>query len=100
MLMSEPATATACVAVLFPPVVVPPLVSLVAPVVAETVTLPEAVGVPLTGHVMLNPAATLAGGTGEQVPIVTPAGKPDTAQLAAAALAVAAALLVHLMVPE
>ena len=100
MLISEPATATACVVVLLPPAVVPPLVSLVAPVVAVTVTLPEAVGVPLTGHEMLKPAATVAGGVGEQVPIVTPAGRPDTAQLAAAALAVAAALFVHLMVPE
>ena len=98
--MSEPATATACVAVLLPPAPVPPLVSLVAPVKTETLAVPEAVGVPLTGHEMLKPAATVAGGTGLQVPTVTPVGSPEIAHVAAAALAVAVALLVHLTVPE
>ena len=91
--------AMAFVAVLLPPVPVPPLVSLVAPVATDTVVVPVTVGVPLTGQEMLEPAATLAGGTGEQVPTVTPAGNPVIEQLAAIALAVAVALLVHLMVP-
>ena len=38
------------VAWLLPPAVVPPLLSLVAPVVTVTVTAPEVVGVPLTGQ--------------------------------------------------
>lgn len=100
MLMSEPATAKAWVAVLLPPEPAPPFVSLVAPVVTETLAVPEAVGVPLTGQEMLKPAATAAGGSGLQVPTVTPAGNPEIAQEAAAALAVAVALLVHLTVPE
>ena len=102
MLISAPPVLIVAVAVLLPPAVVPPLVSLVAPVVAVTVDAPaaKAVGVPLTGQVMLEPAATVAGGTGEHAPTVTPAGKPDTAHVAAIALAVAAALFVHLIVPE
>ena len=40
---------TAAVAVLLPPAVVPPLLSLVAPVVTVTVTAPEVVGVPRDG---------------------------------------------------
>lgn len=87
-------------AVLLPPVPVPPLVSLVAPVEAVRVALPGAVGVPLTGQEMLAPIATVAGTVGVQVPIVTPAGRPDSEQVAATALAVAVALLVHLSVPE
>ena len=78
---------------------VPPLVSLVAPVVTVTVELPTAVGVPLTGQLMLAPAATVAGGAGAHVPTVTPGGRPDTAHVALVALAVAAALFVHLIVP-
>ena len=85
---------------LLPPAPVPPLVSFVAPVEAVTVALPGAVGVPLTAHEMLLPAATVAGGVGEQVPTVTPAGRPETLHVAAKALAVAVALLVHLTVPE
>ena len=100
MLMSEPDTATDLVALLLPATPVPPLVSLMAPVVAVTVTAPAAVGVPLTGHEMLEPAATVAGGTGLQVPTDTPAGRPDTAHVALLAAAVAVALLVHLIVPE
>ena len=97
--MSEPTVAIALVVELLPPVVVPPLPSLVAPVVAVTVLLPAAVGVPLTGHEMLAPAATVVGGTGVHAPTVTPGGKPEMAQVAAVALAVAVALLVHLSVP-
>lgn len=99
MLMSEPTVAIAWLAVLLPPEVVPPLTSLTAPVVTVTDVVPAAVGVPLTGHEMLDPAATVAGGAGVQVPTVTPGGNPDTAQVADVALAVAVALLVHLMVP-
>lgn len=99
MLMSEPDVVTGAVAVLLPPAVVPPLVSLVAPVVTVTVELPTAVGVPLTGQLMLAPAATVAGGAGAHAPTVTPGGRPDTAHVALVALAVAAALFVHLIVP-
>lgn len=100
MLMSEPDTATDLVVVLLPADPVPPLISLIAPVVAVTVTAPAAVGVPLTAHEMLAPAATLAGGTGLQVPTETPAGSPEITQVALVAEAVAVALLVHLTVPE
>ena len=100
ILMSEPDTATACVAELLPPAVVPPLLSLAAPVTAVTVTLLVVVGVPLTAHEMLLPATTVAGGVGVQVPTVTPAGRPEIAHVAAVAAAVAEALLVHLIVPE
>ena len=99
MLISEPAVAMVRVAALLPPADVPPLLSLVAPVTTETDELPDSVGVPVTGHEILVPAATVAGGAGVQVPTVTPAGKPDTVQVAFVALAVAVALLVHLMVP-
>jgi hypothetical protein len=98
--MSEAAVTMAAVVELLPPVVVPPLVSLVAPVVAVKVVEPEAVGVPETVHEMLAPAATVAGVEGVQVPSVTPGGKPLTEQEAAVALAVAVAELVHLSVPE
>jgi hypothetical protein len=100
MLMSEPATATACVAVLLPPPVVPPLVSFVAPVATVTVLEPVAVGVPDTAQEMLAPAATVAGGVGVHRPTVTPGGRPEIAHDALVALAVAAALLVHFTVPE
>jgi hypothetical protein len=99
MLMSEPETATACVAVLLPPAVVPPLVSFVAPVATETVDGPDAVGMPDTAHEILAPTATVAGGVGVQAPTVTPGGKPEIAHVALLALAVAAALLVHFTVP-
>ena len=98
--MSEPTVATALTAELLPPAVVPPLISLVAPVVAVTVLVPAATGVPLIGHEMLTPAATVAGVAGVQAPIVTPAGRPEIAQVAFVAAAVADALLVHLSVPE
>jgi hypothetical protein len=94
MLMSAPVTATALVAVLLPE-----LVSLVAPVATETVEEPGPVGMPATVHEMLAPAATVAGGVGVHVPTVTPGGRPVIAHVALAALAVAVALLVHLIVP-
>ena len=97
--MSELDVAIAWVAVLLPPLVVPPFVSLVAPVVTVTVVEPPAVGVPLTGHEMLEPAVMVAGGVGVQVPTVTPGGRPATAHDALVALAVAVALFVHLTVP-
>ena len=100
MLMSEPLATMACVAWLLPPEVVPPLVSLVAPVASVTVLVPDVVGVPLTAHEMLAPAASVAGGVGVHAPTVTPAGKPAGEQVAAMALAVALALLVQRMVPE
>ena len=98
--ISDPAVAMALVALLLPPAPVPPLLSLVAPVVTETVVVPAAAGVPLTGQEILAPAASVAGGAGVHVPTVTPGGKPDTAQLALTAEAVAVALLVHENVPE
>ena len=97
--MSEPITVTAAVAGLLPPAVVPPLLSLLAPVVTVTVTAPEVVGVPLTGQEMVALAATVAGGTGVQAPTVTPAGRPVTEHVAAVARAVAVALLRQRMVP-
>lgn len=100
MLMSEPATATACDALLLPPAPVPPLMSLVAPVTTATVAVCDVVGVPLTGHEMLEPGATEAGVAGVQAPTVTPAGRPEIAHVALDAVADAAALLVHKMVPE
>ena len=87
------------VAVLLPPLVVPPFASLVAPVVAVRVLAPTAVGVPLTRQEMLEPAATVAGGAGVHVPTVTPAGRPASEQVALVALAVAVALFVHFSVP-
>ena len=98
-LISELVVVIEAVAVLLPPLPVPPLVSLVAPVVAVTVFVPAAVGVPLTGQLMLAPMATVAGGKGEQVPTVTPGGRPETAHVALVALAVADALLVHFTLP-
>ena len=98
--MSEPVVAMTAVVMLLPPVPVPPLASLVAPVVAVSVVEPGAVGVPDTEHEMLVPAATVAGVDGVQVPTVTPGGRPLTEQVAAVALAVAVAELVHLSVPE
>jgi hypothetical protein len=88
------------VELLLPPVEVPPLVSFVAPVTTLTVVLPDAVGVPETGHDMLAPGAIVAGAMGVHAPTVTPGGSPVIAQLAASALPVAVALFVHLTTPE
>lgn len=41
----------------------------------------------------------MAGGVGVQVPTVTPGGNPEMLHVALVALAVADALLVHLIVP-
>ena len=97
--MSEPVVPIVVVAVLLPPVPVPPFVSFVAPVVAVTVTDPEVVGVPETEHEMLAPAATVAGGVGVHVPTVTPAGSPVMLHDALSALEVAVAELVQSTVP-
>ena len=86
--ISEATVATALVAVLLPPAVVPPLVSLVAPVVTDAVVVPDAVGVPETEHVIDAPAATVAGGVGVHVPTVTPGGRPLMLQVALVALAI------------
>jgi hypothetical protein len=75
------------------------LVSLVAPVCTDTVTDPDAVGVPETLHEIDAPAATVAGGVGVHVPTVTPAGSPLIAHVAALADALAPALFVHSTVP-
>jgi hypothetical protein len=98
--ISDPDVTTAFVTVLLPPAVVPPLVSFVAPVWTDAVVDPEAVGVPLTAHEMLEPAAIVAGGVGVQLPTVTPAGNPLIAHVAFVADAVAVALLVHKTAPE
>jgi hypothetical protein len=99
MLMSEPLTVTAAVAVLLPPPVAPPLVSLTAPVVTVTVGTPFVVGVPLTGHVIVPPGAILAGAVGAQTPTVTPGGRPLTLQVALSAVPVAVALFLHTIEP-
>ncbi|MEZ5854624.1 MAG: hypothetical protein R3D67_07690 [Hyphomicrobiaceae bacterium] len=91
--MSEPVVAIDVVAVLLAVTG-----SFVAPVVPVTVTVPVAVGAPLTVQVMPAPAATVAGGVGVHE-VVRPAGRPDTAQLALVALAPAEAALVHVNVP-
>jgi len=75
--MLEPVTTIDRVAVLLPA-----LLSFVAPVVPVAVELPIAVGVPETGHTIVPPAATVAGGTGVQVPTVRPAGRPASEQVA------------------
>ena len=98
--MSAPLTATALVDELLPPAVVPPLMSFAAPVTVVTVTFCVVVGVPLIGHEMLAPGATEAGVDGVHAPTVTPAGSPDTAQVALVAVAVAVDAFVHRMVPE
>jgi hypothetical protein len=88
------------VAVLLPPVVRPPLVSLVAPVATEAVVVAGEVGMPETGHEIDTPIASeAAGSVGEHVPTVTPGGRPVTAQETLRAAPVAVVLLVHSTVP-
>jgi hypothetical protein len=85
---------------LLPAVVVPPLLSLVAPVATTTLVEAFDVGVPETVQEIEPPIATVAGVAGVQAPTVTPAGRPETAHVAFSAAVVAVALLVHLIVPE
>ena len=99
MLMSELDGVSVLVDWLLPPDVMPPLLSLVAPVVTTTGLGAFDVGVPETVHEMEAPMATVAGVAGTQPVTVTPAGNPATEQEALMADAVAVALLVHLMVP-
>jgi hypothetical protein len=85
---------------LFPPVVIPPLLSLTAPVVTVTFAAAFDVGVPDTVHEIEAPAASEAAGeAGVHVPSVTPAGRFETAHVALSAAAVDVALFVHLIVP-
>jgi hypothetical protein len=77
-------------AALLPVLVMPPLASLVAPVVTATVT----------GHEIDAPAAIFAGGVGVQAPSVKPAGKVPTVHDALVADAVDPAALVQRIVPE
>ena len=72
--------------------------SLVAPVVPVSVDEPGTVGVPETVQVITPPAATLAGGAGEQ-DVVRPAGRPEIEQVAAAAVSAGEAALVQVNVP-
>jgi len=81
------------------PVLLAAFPSLPAPDAAVTVAEPAADGVPDTGQEIEAPKATVAGGTGEQVPVVRPAGKPVMLHVALVADAVAEALLVHFTVP-
>jgi hypothetical protein len=99
MLISELDGDNVADALLLPPIPVPPLVSLVAPVVTPTVLVADEVGVPVTGHEMLAPIATVAGAAGVHTPSAKPAGRPVTVQEALVAGAVDAALFVHLIVP-
>jgi hypothetical protein len=88
------------VAALLPPVVMPPLASLTAPVLTVTVTEAVEVGVPVTGQEMLWPAASEATGVvGVQVPSVRPAGSAETAHVAFVAAAFDPAAFVHRTVP-
>lgn len=91
--ISEPLTASVVVAVSLAG-----LLSLPAPVVPVSVLDPVLTGVPATVQVILAPAATVAGGVGEQV-VLRPAGRPLIAHDAFVALAVAVAELVQVKVP-
>ena len=75
------------------------LPSLLAVVVPEIALVPVAVGVPETVQVIAAPAATLAGGVGEQL-VVRPAGRPLTAHVADVAVSAGDAALVQVNVPE
>jgi hypothetical protein len=100
MLMSELDGVSVAVVWLLPPVVVPPLLSLVAPVVTITGVDVLDVGVPVTAQEMLWPTASEATGVvGVQAPRDKPAGRAETEHVAFVAAAEAFALFVHLMVP-
>lgn len=92
--ISDCCTTNEAVAVLFGK-----LRSLVALVVPVTVTVPAAVGVPETVHVIAEPGVTIAAGdVGEQT-LDNPAGNPLMAQVAAVASIYGAAALEHVYVP-
>jgi hypothetical protein len=91
--MSEPLTASVVV-----PVSLVGLLSLPAPVEPFSVLVPVLTGVPETVQVILAPAATVAGGVGEQL-VLRPAGRPLIAHEAFVADAVAVAELVQVKVP-
>jgi hypothetical protein len=100
--MSEPVVTMEAVALLLPPVVVLPLMSLMAPVVSVNGAVPTEVGVPVTVQVITPPIATVpAVGTVGLHETFKPAGSPAMAQVApAVAAAVAAgAVLVQVNVP-
>jgi hypothetical protein len=80
--MSEPVVTIEPVTVLLPPAVMPPLASLVAPVVSVSGEAPTAVGVPVTVQVITAPMATVTvvGTVGEHN-VVKPAGSPAIAQV-------------------
>lgn len=78
-------------------VLLPRLLSFVAPVVPLTELVPAVVGIPVTEHVIVAPAATVAGGVGAQE-VVKPAGSPATEQAADVA-AVAPDEFVQVKVP-
>jgi len=81
-------------------VLLPGVLSFVAPVDPVTVTVPAAVGVPEIGHVIELPAASDATGVvGLQVPRLTPAGSPETLHVALVAAAPPKAFL-HTTLPE
>jgi hypothetical protein len=74
--------------------------SLVAPVVPVTVTVPAAVGVPETVHVIVEPGVTIAAGdVGEQT-LDKPAGSPLMAHVAAVASMYGTAAFEQVYVPE
>jgi hypothetical protein len=100
--MSEPEITMELVAVLLPPVVTPPSLSLAAPVVKVSGEVPAAVGVPLTVHVITTPMATVppVGTVGEHT-LIKPVGNPAIAQVvfALAGAVAAGAVLVQVKVP-
>jgi hypothetical protein len=100
--MSEPVVTMLLVTVLLPPFVVPPLMSLAAPVVKDSGAIPTAVGVPVTVQVIAAPTATVAKvGTAGKQTVVKPVASPVIAQVAPilAAAVAAGAVLVHVKVP-
>ena len=91
--MSEPVTVTVWVAVLLAR-----LGSFDAEVVPDNIAAPTTVGVPETVHVILAPAATVAGGVGAH-DVVSPAGSPLTAHDALVAAIAGNAAFEHVNVP-
>jgi hypothetical protein len=100
--ISEPAVTMVLEALLLPPLVVPPLPSLAAPVVKVNGEVPTAVGVPVTVQVMTAPTATVAKvGTAGTQTLVKPTGKPVIEQVVPilAGAVAAGAVLVQVKVP-